>query len=217
MSGLTLYGCPKACSLVSHIALEMTGVSFEYRFINLFKGEQRKESYLKLSPRGKVPILQSAEHCMPENTAILMHLAIEFPDARLLPAQGSSPAIQALSDLSWFASGIHPVMTRMQMPARLTDREEHWQDLRTNAIRALSAEFAIVDQRLSSSEWWFKDRSVLDAYLFWIWARSGEGLIDLSPYLNYARHARTMLATAEVKRALDRERSYLPCFEQLDG
>ena len=215
MNQLTLYGCPKACSLVTHIALEMTGAPFTYHFIDLFKGEQRTDDYLALNPRGKVPLLRTARQCITENIAILHWLAAEFPQAGLLPAFNSDLHVKALSDLAWFASGIHPAMTRMLRPGLFLDEQEQQRALQENAIKTLSAELAIVDERLSDREWWFDDPTALDAYLFWIWARSGEGPIDLSAYSNYARHARGMIALPEVRRALDRERGYLPCFEQL--
>lgn len=37
---------------------------------------------------------------------------------------------------------------------------------------------------MAETEWWLDHWSALDAYLFWIWARSGEGPFDLSPYRN---------------------------------
>ncbi len=217
MSELVLYGCPKACSLVSHIALEMTQAPFEYRFVNMFSREHLKESYLAISPRGKVPLLVMGDQKLNENIAILNWLAEHFTDSTLLPAPASASWFGALSDLSWFASGIHPCMTRMLLPERFVRDKDSQAALRASALKALGAEFALIDRHLAERRWWLDAWSALDAYLFWIWARSGEGQIDLSTYSNYARHAQEMLSLQQVQRVLERERGYLPCYEQLDN
>ena len=217
MSDLTLFGCPKACSLVSHIALEMTGAPYTFEVIDLFKGEHRSNNYLALNPRGKVPTLREAGRCITENVAILHWLAARFPSSNLLPQSLGGFDIQALSDLTWFASGIHPIITRMLVPGRFLPSEDCQAALRALAILALSSEFEMIDKRLAGRKWWLDDWSALDAYLFWIWARSGEGPIDLSAYPNYARHACSMLVIPQVQRVLERERGHRPCFETLEA
>ena len=54
----TLYYCPLACSMASHVALEEEEADFEAKKINIFKGEQLTPEYLAINPRGKVPALQ---------------------------------------------------------------------------------------------------------------------------------------------------------------
>ena len=55
---LTLYYGPGACSMASHIVLEESGEKYEPKRMDLAKGEQRSESYLKMNPLGRVPLLQ---------------------------------------------------------------------------------------------------------------------------------------------------------------
>ena len=86
--------------------------------IDLLNGEHRARNYLALNPRGKVPTLREAGRCVTENVAILHWLAARFPSANLLPPLRGGFDIQALSDLAWFASGIHPAITRMLVPGR---------------------------------------------------------------------------------------------------
>ncbi|CDW81627.1 glutathione s-transferase [Stylonychia lemnae] len=49
-------------------------IDIEYQNIDLDKGEQRSEAYLKLSPSGKVPLLQDGEFILPETFAIARYL-----------------------------------------------------------------------------------------------------------------------------------------------
>jgi len=39
------------------IALEEAGLDYEYKFVNLFKGEQRNPDFLALNPRGSIPVI----------------------------------------------------------------------------------------------------------------------------------------------------------------
>jgi len=58
---LTLYFTPGACSLAAHIVLEESGEKYEKRLVDLAKGEQRSETYLKINPQGRVPVLSLDE------------------------------------------------------------------------------------------------------------------------------------------------------------
>ena len=55
---LTLYYGPGACSMASHIVLEESGENYEPLRVDLAKGEQRSEDYLKINPQGRVPVLR---------------------------------------------------------------------------------------------------------------------------------------------------------------
>src|SRR5580658_1922138 len=55
---LGLYYAPGACSMAAHIVLEESGEKYEPLRVDLAKGEQRAEAYLKLNPLGRVPVLR---------------------------------------------------------------------------------------------------------------------------------------------------------------
>ncbi|MGA8357324.1 MAG: glutathione S-transferase N-terminal domain-containing protein, partial [Xanthobacteraceae bacterium] len=76
---LTLYYAPGACSMASHIVLEESGETYQGRKVDLGKGEQRSEAYLKINPQGRVPALglDNGEF-ISENTAILPFLGKRF-------------------------------------------------------------------------------------------------------------------------------------------
>ena len=54
---LTLYYAPGACSMAPHIVLEESGEKYEPHKMDLTKGEQRTQEYLKINPQGRVPAL----------------------------------------------------------------------------------------------------------------------------------------------------------------
>ena len=54
---MILFYAPTACSIAPHIALEEIGVPFEARRIDLAKGEQTSEAFLRINPLGRVPAM----------------------------------------------------------------------------------------------------------------------------------------------------------------
>ena len=98
---LTLFYGPGACSMASHIVLEESGEKYEPKKMDLAKGEQRSESYLKMNPQGRVPCLQldNGEY-LSENTAILPYLGKRFG---AWPKDGTAEA-KAMSLIGFFAA-----------------------------------------------------------------------------------------------------------------
>ena len=210
---LKLYGYPGACSLVAHIALEIAGADFTVEKLDLPAGAQRTPEYLALHPRGKVPLLVTDEGPVTETIGILAWLSDRFPEAGLLAAPGARPAATALSDLSWFASSVHPTLTRMAVPMRFS--EGCHDSIRAIATAAAQQEFTLIDARLRGRRWWLDAPSALDGYIFWLWARSGDFGLDRSQFHDYAAHAARTAELPPVKAALARERSFAPCYENI--
>jgi len=76
---LGLYYAAGACSMAAHIVLEESGEKYEPIRLDLAKGEQRSEAYLKLNPLGRVPVLRLDDGtALAENTAILPYLGKQF-------------------------------------------------------------------------------------------------------------------------------------------
>ena len=117
---LTLYIAPGACSRVTMLALEEAGLPYTIRKVGLMQGEQRTPGYLSLNPKGKVPVLVTAEGTLTENVAILSWLDAQQPQAGLLPpADRPFERAQALSWLSWSTTQLHSMLYRVRMTARI--------------------------------------------------------------------------------------------------
>ncbi|MFS8002543.1 putative glutathione transferase [Helianthus anomalus] len=83
---LQLYSC-----FISHpsfsvrIALNLKGLDYECKSINVFKGEQSRPEFLKISPMGFVPTLLDGDMVLAESSAILLYLDDKYPQHPLLP------------------------------------------------------------------------------------------------------------------------------------
>ncbi len=90
------------------IALNLKGVDYEHRPINLSEGEQKDAAYRDLNPQGFVPMLEIDGHRLTQSLAIIVYLDQRFPEQQLMPPDPVDSAhVRALA-LS-VACDIHPL------------------------------------------------------------------------------------------------------------
>ena len=205
MPTIELFFSPGACSRVPLIALEEAGCAYTARPVVLSRGEHKQASYLQLNPKGKVPFLLIDGEPLSENVAILTALSRLFPKAGLLPSGSQKLELQALSTLAWFASGIHPYVTRLVMPQVVCDEASAAPRIQAMAALMLGKQLALLESQLALSDWLLGDWSVADVYAFWVWTRIQAAPMDLSAYTHLAAHAKRMQERPSVVRALARE------------
>jgi maleylacetoacetate isomerase len=90
------------------IALNLKGVDYESRAVNLLESEQRSDDYRELNPQGLVPMLEIDGHRLTQSLAIIVYLDQVFPDPPLVPrdpADGAHVRAMALA----IACDIHPL------------------------------------------------------------------------------------------------------------
>lgn len=72
-----------------HLALEHKGIPYRSHLLKASEGEHKTPEFLKLNPRGRVPVLRDGETVIYESVAILAYLELRQPDP---PLFGSSQA-----------------------------------------------------------------------------------------------------------------------------
>lgn len=206
MSNIQLYMAPGTCGRVSCIALEEAGAEFETVLIRFMRGEHKSPEFKKLNPKGKVPTLVVDGEALTENVAILTHLNERYPDANLLPQPADKLSkVRQLADLSFCATTLHPIVTRIRMP-NIFAVEDAARSVWEMGCESMNEHFDLINQRLSGQNWWYGDQwSVMDAYLYWVYWRCEGAHYDVSPYENYQAHSERMEARPSTQRALARE------------
>ena len=90
------------------IALNLKGVDYESRPVDLRTGAQKGVDYRSLNPQGFVPMLEIDDHRLTQSLAIIVYLDQRYPEPPLMPADPVDQAhVRALS-LS-IACDIHPL------------------------------------------------------------------------------------------------------------
>ncbi len=92
----------------TRIALNLKGITYEQRGIDLRAGAQRSEAFLKLNPQGMVPALETGDAVLTQSPAILEWLEETHPEPPLLP-QGATDRAQVRAMAALIGCDIHPL------------------------------------------------------------------------------------------------------------
>lgn len=205
---LKLYYSPGACSMACHIALEEAAADVELVPVPLREKANRDAEYLKLHPRGFVPLLQmaSGEH-LTEAAAILLHIARSRPSAGLLPEAGSLEEARVFEWLAWLTNTLHIAYACLWRPERFSSDERARECIVEEAKARIAELNATIEKRIEQRRFAAgSSYSLADPYLlvFFRWAnRIGLDAAHEHPaWSNWAKHIEQRPA---VVRVLQRE------------
>lgn len=187
---LTLYFAPGSSSMAPHIALHEIGCAFESRPVSFAKKETRQPDFLKINPRGKVPVLAVDGHALTEVAGILFFLARRYPMAGLLPGAGEALLEgEVVSWMSFLASGVHPA--------------------RTQGLDYARGIWRLADQRLGARDWAVGDRyTIADIHLFRLFWRFSASLNPApGEFANLLRHHDRMMQRSAVLKTIEIEKA----------
>ena len=109
MSRIVLYDYYRSSAAYRvRIALNLKGVEYEQRQVNLLESEQTSDEYRKLNPLGLVPMLDIDGHRLVQSLAIINYLDLRFSNVPLIPASAEARA-HVVSMCLTVACDIHPL------------------------------------------------------------------------------------------------------------
>jgi len=108
------------------IALNLKGVDYESRPIDLREGEQDSADYREINPFGLVPMLLIDGHKLTQSLAIINYLDLRYPNRPLIPAVAAERAHVVAMALS-IACDIHP-LNNLRVLKYLKNQLGHSQD-----------------------------------------------------------------------------------------
>lgn len=204
---MKLYYSPGACSLAAHIVLHELGEPFEAVAVRLADDDHLQPDFLRVNPRGLLPVLDADGFILTESAAILTWLAQRAPGQGLWPAPGTEAAARCSEWLAWIASGLHIGFAQIWRGERFcSDAATHAAIADTGRTR-IATMFADVETRLAGRPWACGEHySVADAYLlpFWRWGdRLGFGM--QTHYPAWTNHTLRLGERPAVQRALAAE------------
>ena len=130
------------------IALNLKGIDYESRQIDLREGEQRSADYRSRNPQGLVPMLEIDGQRLTQSVAIINYLDIRFPNPPLIPVMAAERA-HVVSMAMAIACDIHPLNNLRILKYLKNDlsrsQEEidawyvHWLDEGLPALEAMAA------------------------------------------------------------------------------
>ena len=130
------------------IALNLKGVEYESRPVNLLHSEQKADDYRALNPQGLVPMLEIDGQRLTQSLSIIMYLAQTIPEPPLIPADPVNAAHVRAMALT-VACDIHPLnnlrvlkylSTELGLPQEERDAWYiHWVREGLTALEAMAA------------------------------------------------------------------------------
>ena len=159
------------------LMLSLLGLKAELHSVNLMQGEQRQEWFLKLNPRGQVPVLDDDGTVIWDSLAILVYLARKYGGERWLPSEAKDLAevmqwLALMENETLYGLGKARVIVKFKFPGSLEEAQ-------TLGRRGLN----VLEGRLSNHDWLGLDRfTIADVGCFPYVALAPEGEISLDPY-----------------------------------
>ena len=202
---IALYYAPNTCALAPYVTLTEAGADFEVRTLNFRKRQNFTPEYLKINPKHKVPSLVVDGKILHENVAIHQWVHRTFPEAKILPADPWD-LLQAISLHAWCASGIHPYLSRINNPAKVSTGYSLGAAIIKVATEALLENFRIADDRLAGREYFFDHFTAPDAHFFWCCRRATQLEVDISGFPSVMAHYKRMQERPSVKELLAYEK-----------
>ena len=200
---LKFHYAPGTCSLATHIALEEAGAAYQAVRVDFASHEQRGADYLRLNPKGRVPILVTDRGVISETPALLLYVAQTWPGADLAPLDDAFALARMQAFTSYLCSTVHPARAHIYRGYRWADEPAAIAEMRRKAPEVLCDCFTLIDAEMLAGPWVMGERySVADGYLFtlanWL-ERDG---IDRARFPKVLDHWRRMKERPAVQRAL---------------
>lgn len=202
---LTLYYAPNSCALATHIVLEETGAAYALRLVDTRAGEQRGPDYLRLNPKGRVPVLVTDEGVLTETPALLAYLARRFPRSGLAPADPFAFArLQAFN--SYLCSTVHVAHAHRVRGARWADDPAAIEAMKRKVPESVGAAFAVIEDGMLEGPWVMGETyTIADPYLFTLAQWLELDGVDLARLPRVLEHRERVRARPAVQRALAAE------------
>ena len=208
----TLYYAPTTCSMATLIALEEAGADVDYVRLDLAKGDTRHPAYLKLTPKGRVPVFVTERGVLSESPAILAWIAQTWPESNLVPANDPWLAAQVNSFNNFLSGTMHGIgFAGIFKSLRFADGEAAQSAVKDKAYQTVREAFEMIEKKLGADGWVHGDAyTTSDAYLTVLYGWLAHIGRDLGPFPKVAALAARVRARPATQRALAKETALPP-------
>lgn len=160
---LKLYCAPHTISTVIVTTLN-EGVHWEPIRVDVRGGEQLTPEYLKLNPKGRVPVLITPEGALTETGAILEYIG-ETALPKLVPIDPLARA-KMREVMYYLASTMHVNHAHMRRAYRWADLQSSFDDMAAKVPETMAASAAYVNDLIAGPYLFGKEPTLADFYLY---------------------------------------------------
>ncbi|MGB3808040.1 MAG: glutathione S-transferase N-terminal domain-containing protein [Erythrobacter sp.] len=199
----TLYTMPGTCALAPNIAVAWLDAPVEIE--NMEYGGHKKDEYLAINPKGKVPALKFDDgDVLTEAAAIMAWLGAEYGtqgygrDTRLGRKEAEA--------LSYMTSEVHSSYGPHFAAANFAKSESAQEEAKEKAYETLRNHYRRLDDNLKENgEFYLGERSFADAYLYVLTLWIEQTPLDIGDYPALRDFRARMQQDEGVQKALKRQ------------
>lgn len=199
---LTYYFSKGSSALAAHILLEEVGATYTGIETSIADDAHKTDAFLRINPKGRIPVLITPEGAITENPAILEYIAAAHPRAGMLPT-GVFAQARARSLLAYLCATAHVALAHQRRGHRWARKPDSHLDMAAKAPENLAdcAEFLQAD--LPLAPWALgAEYSLCDPYLFQFSQWLAAANVPIADYPKLARHRSAVLERPATQRAL---------------
>ncbi len=201
---MKFYMTPGSCSTGVHILLEEIGLVFEAYLVNLLAGDNQKQDYLTLNPKGTIPtfVCDNAT-VLTDFQTIAWWLAKTYPKRKLLP-ESLEEEVRVLDMMNYAVNTIHGQgFTRIFTSEKYTPNAADYAAVKAQGLEIVQKAFLIVNDCLAGRDFVSNHFTIADAALFYVefWANR----IEISLPEHCQAHYQRLLKRPAVRQVLMEE------------
>lgn len=203
MSNATLYTMPGTCALAPNIAVAWLNAPVTIKTME--RGDHKKDPYLSINPKGKVPALQFDDgDVLTEAAAILAYLGAKYGKEDY--ARNQKLGRKEAEALSYMTSEIHAAYGPHFAVQAFADSDSAQKEIKAKTYEKLAKHYERLESNLAAAgDWYLKDRSFADAFLYVLTRWIELTPLSIDNYPNLKKHRARMEADEGVKLALQRQ------------
>ncbi len=196
---LKLYCAPRTISVAVAALLYDSGIHWEPIRVDLAGGEQTREPYLSLNPKGRVPVLITSEGPLTETGAILEYLA-ETATPGYVPADPLARA-RMREVMFYLASTMHVNHAHKPRGRRWANEEASLADMAAKVPETMTASSAYIETLMTGPYLFGPDLTLADFYLYAICCWLEADGVDVSRFPKLTAFIAAMEKTRGVRQA----------------
>jgi glutathione S-transferase len=133
------------------LSLEVKRLSYQSKLLEFSKGEHKAPGFLKLNPRGKVPVLKDGDLVLYESLAIMAYLDKKYPEPPLfgISAEETGLIWRTISEVDSYLLETGNKLIRPIFFGKGMDKPDDIKE----AAAAIRQELASIDSQLAHSNW----------------------------------------------------------------
>ncbi|MDP2562164.1 glutathione S-transferase family protein [Psychrobium sp. 1_MG-2023] len=214
-----LYYYPCNASMAPHFMLEALRTKYQIEFellkVDRKNNAQKSAQYLALNPAGRIPTLIDREQAIFESPAICIHLAEQHPQAKLIPAIGTSERAKFMQWMMYLTNTLQAELMVYFYPEKHSTDVTHAAAIKQAQDQRVSDILALLDNELANSTYLVGDSiSACDYFLFMLAVWADEITKPPLEFTHLARYLRQLAKQPEIIKACETEGVSLALYQE---